>query len=55
MQQRTRQEMIDYLRTNRPDVPASNWAFYEDQELAQQVELMKRWVVQHTSDELAMA
>lgn len=50
----TRKDMISYLKANRPDIPASNWDFYSDDELQRQCELMHRWVVQHLNDALAM-
>jgi hypothetical protein len=43
----SRTEMIQFLTTNRPEVPASNWKFYSDEELGTYVELVKRSMVQH--------
>lgn len=43
----THEELIQYLTTNRPDIPASNWKFYDDEMLEKQCKLVRMQIVEH--------
>lgn len=46
----TRETMINILSKARPDISKDFWEGWEDDELANQVNLVKLWMKQHASE-----